>query len=96
MRLLLGESIDLSQHAQAISAMVRVATRLGLQRRARDITPTLAEYLKSKYGAASADNALPAEDETADVATETATDESVIVEADSGNGRVGERTRDGF
>ena len=30
----LGQPIDLSQHAQAVSAMVRVASRLGLQRRA--------------------------------------------------------------
>jgi hypothetical protein len=38
-KLLMGEMIDLGQHAQAVSAMVRVASRLGLQRRARDITP---------------------------------------------------------
>ena len=37
-RLLLGEEIDLGQHAQAVSAMVRVASRLGVQRRARDVT----------------------------------------------------------
>jgi hypothetical protein len=41
----LGQQIDLSQHAQAVSAMVRVASRLGLQRRSRDVTPTLSEYL---------------------------------------------------
>jgi hypothetical protein len=44
-QLALGQEIDLSQHAQAVSAMVRVASRLGLQRRARDVTPTLSEYL---------------------------------------------------
>jgi len=33
----LGQPIDLSQHAQAVSAMVRVASRLGLQKRARDV-----------------------------------------------------------
>jgi hypothetical protein len=38
-RLLRGETIDLGQHAQAISAMVRVASRLGLRRRARDVSP---------------------------------------------------------
>jgi hypothetical protein len=37
-RLLLGEQINLSEHAQAVSAMVRVASRLGLQRRPRDVT----------------------------------------------------------
>jgi hypothetical protein len=41
--LLLGEEIDLGQHAQAVSAMVRVASRLGLQRRAKDIGPTLGD-----------------------------------------------------
>jgi hypothetical protein len=35
--LALGESIDLGQHAQAVTAMVRVASRLGLQRRARQV-----------------------------------------------------------
>ena len=34
---MLGQPIDLSQHAQAVSAMVCVASRLGLQRRARDV-----------------------------------------------------------
>ena len=36
-QLALGQPIDLSQHPQAVSAMVRVASRLGLQRRARDV-----------------------------------------------------------
>lgn len=45
-RILLGEQIDLAQHAQAVSAMVRVASRLGLRRRARDVSsPGLTEYL---------------------------------------------------
>jgi hypothetical protein len=38
-QLALGQPIDLSQHAQAVTAMVRVASRLGLQRRARDVGP---------------------------------------------------------
>jgi hypothetical protein len=37
-RLALGQAIDLSQHAQAVSAMVRIASRLGLQTRSRDVT----------------------------------------------------------
>jgi hypothetical protein len=36
-QLALGQPIDLFQHAQAVSAMVRVASRLGLQPRARDV-----------------------------------------------------------
>jgi hypothetical protein len=30
------------------SALVRIASRLGLQRRQRDVTPTVEEYLRSK------------------------------------------------
>jgi hypothetical protein len=37
-RLLLGEAIDLSQHSLTVSAMVRVAARLGVSRRMRDVT----------------------------------------------------------
>jgi hypothetical protein len=46
--LLLGQPIVPSEHAQAVSAMVRVATRLGISRRAKTIVPTLAEYLELK------------------------------------------------
>jgi hypothetical protein len=45
-RLALGQEIDLSQHAQAVSAMVRVASRLGLQRRAREIIPDPLDYAR--------------------------------------------------
>jgi hypothetical protein len=45
-KLALGQDIDLNQHAQAVSAMVRVATRLGISRRAKEV-PSLAEYLAS-------------------------------------------------
>ena len=56
-RLLLGQEIDLSEHAATVSAIVRVSSRLGLRRRAKDITPpSVAEYLahvgKQKEGAA--------------------------------------------
>jgi hypothetical protein len=47
-KLLLGESIDLGDHAAAISAMVRVASRIGVQRRLHDVTPDLSEYLEAK------------------------------------------------
>jgi hypothetical protein len=36
-RLLLGQSIDVFEHAAAISGMVRIASRLGLQRRTGDV-----------------------------------------------------------
>jgi hypothetical protein len=48
-KLALGEEIDLSQHAQAVSAMVRVASRLGLQRRAKDVGPTLADVIREDW-----------------------------------------------
>jgi hypothetical protein len=46
-RILTGAEIDnamVAMHAQAISAMVRVASRLGLQRRQRDVTPDPLRY----------------------------------------------------
>jgi hypothetical protein len=43
-QLALGQPIDLGQHAQCVSAMVRVASRLGIERRAKPIE-TLQEYL---------------------------------------------------
>src|SRR5262249_39329687 len=46
----LGEQIDLAQHAQAVSAMVRVASRLGLQRRAREVTPDPLDYAREHNG----------------------------------------------
>jgi hypothetical protein len=45
-RLALGQEIDLGQYAQTVSAMVRVASRLGLRRRARDVTPSLSDLLR--------------------------------------------------
>jgi hypothetical protein len=44
-RLLLGQQINLSEQAQAVSALVRVASRLGLSRRAKDVGPTLGDIL---------------------------------------------------
>ena len=47
-QLALGEPIDATEHAQAVSVMVRVASRLGIQRRARDITAlSFSDYLAS-------------------------------------------------
>lgn len=46
-RLLLGAPVDRTELAATISSMVRVASRLGLRRRSRDVTPSLKEYLKA-------------------------------------------------
>lgn len=47
-RLAAGESIDLAQHALLSSTLVRLAQRIGIDRRARDITPSLRDYLSKK------------------------------------------------
>ena len=47
-RLLLGQPIDLAEHAQAISSLVRIAARLGTKRRARDVTPSLRDYIEGR------------------------------------------------
>ena len=47
-RLLKGEPVDVLMHSQAISSMVRVAARIGIDRVARDISPNLQEYLEQQ------------------------------------------------
>ena len=37
-RVLLGEQVSLAEHAATVSAMVRVASRLGISRRAKDVS----------------------------------------------------------
>jgi hypothetical protein len=44
-RLLAGEDIDLSEQATAISSMVRLVNHIGVRRRPRDVTPSVAEYV---------------------------------------------------
>jgi hypothetical protein len=38
-RLLLGQEVDILEHSQAISTMVRIASRIGVHRLAKDISP---------------------------------------------------------
>lgn len=38
-RLLLGQEVDITAHASAISTMVRIAARIGIHRVARDVSP---------------------------------------------------------
>lgn len=47
-RLVGGENIDLQEYSQLSSTLVRLAQRIGIDRRARNVTPTLAEYLEAK------------------------------------------------
>lgn len=46
-KIMLGEDVDLGLHALVAGAMVRIASRLGLQRRTRDVTPSLSDLLKA-------------------------------------------------
>jgi len=48
-RLMAGEEINLAQHAQAVTAMVRVASRLGLQRRPKDVGPTFGDIWRADW-----------------------------------------------
>ena len=43
-RLLLGEKVDIIAHAQAIGVMVRIASRIGMGRVAREVVPSPLDY----------------------------------------------------
>ena len=47
-----GEQIDVTQHALLCSTLTRLASRLGLERRAKTIVPTLDQYLQQQREAA--------------------------------------------
>src|SRR5262249_9994039 len=46
-RLARGEEIDVERHALLCSSLVRLAQRIGIDRRAKNITPSLGDYLRS-------------------------------------------------
>lgn len=48
-RLANGERIDISEHSQISSTLVRIASRLGVDRRAKEIVPSLEAYLRENY-----------------------------------------------
>ncbi len=55
-----GKAIDVTEHALLVSTAVRVAMRIGLDRRSRNITPTLSDYLRADEAVDVADEeALP-------------------------------------
>jgi hypothetical protein len=39
-KLLLGQAVDVAEHAAAVSGLVKIASRLGLQRRPREVNPS--------------------------------------------------------
>lgn len=47
-RMAAGEKIDLQEHATLCSSLVRLAQRIGIDRRARSIVPDLKDYLEAK------------------------------------------------
>jgi hypothetical protein len=56
-KLVMGEPIDVAEHSLLASTLVRLAQRIGIDRRARDIVPDLKDYLaaRSEEKAAAAD-----------------------------------------
>jgi hypothetical protein len=44
-RLVKGEQIDIAEHALLSSTLVRLAQRIGINRVAKDVSPTLGDYL---------------------------------------------------
>src|SRR5664279_3983051 len=40
-----GKPINIAEHSQLSSTLTRLATRIGIDRMARDVTPTLQDYL---------------------------------------------------
>jgi hypothetical protein len=47
-RLARGEQINIQEYSLLVSTMVRVAQRIGIERRARNVTPSLEQYLSNK------------------------------------------------
>ena len=45
-RLANGEEVDISEHAQLSSTLVRLAQRIGINRVAKNITPSLSDILR--------------------------------------------------
>ncbi len=50
-RLARGEEIDVERHALLCSTLTRLAQRIGIDRRAKNITPSLSEYLTPQEAA---------------------------------------------
>lgn len=56
-RLANGEQISVQEHALLTSSLVRLAGRIGIDRRSRNVTPTLRDYLEGTYGSEEAGGA---------------------------------------
>jgi hypothetical protein len=58
-RLAMGEPIKTEEHALISSTLVRLASRLGLERRVRKVIPDLGDYLEAQAKALKPEEALP-------------------------------------
>ena len=47
-RLAVGEKIDVTEHATIVNSLVRIASRIGIDRIPRNITPSLRDYLDAR------------------------------------------------
>jgi hypothetical protein len=47
-RLARGEQINIQEYSLLVSTIVRVAQRIGIERHAKNITPTLSDYLEDR------------------------------------------------
>ena len=47
-KLVSGEAINLQEHALLCSTLVRLAQRIGIDRRARNVVPDIADYLEAE------------------------------------------------
>ena len=54
-RLARGEPVGIAEHALLSSTLVRLAQRIGLERRARNVTPSVGQYLAARTAPATSD-----------------------------------------
>jgi hypothetical protein len=45
-----GKPIDVAQHALLCLTLVRLANRIGIDRRSKNVTPTVADYIEAVAG----------------------------------------------
>jgi hypothetical protein len=60
-RLARGEQINIQEYSLLVSTIVRVTQRIGMERRARNVTPSLGQYLSNKKTTGAGTDAEPTE-----------------------------------
>ena len=60
-RLARGEQIDIREYSLLVSTIVRVAQRIGIERHARNVTPSLEQYLSNSKANGAGTDAEPTE-----------------------------------